>query len=154
MLRKKKKIRKVILSAKRMQSNFTAWCTEAPQNVVVKPARLQEWDGGSGATTKKFNSASLRVSALLLAVWPPALENINGYNRFWTPNPTLITGDLMAFRSITEDLSGIHSFLCLFFYSINLMIMLISWIFLSKKGIFLEIVSIVLIRSRAMPKTL
>lgn len=42
----------------------------------------------------------------------------------------------MAYRSITQDLSGIHSFLRPFFYWINLMIILISWIFLSRKEFF------------------
>lgn len=42
----------------------------------------------------------------------------------------------MAFESITQDLSGTHAFLRPFFYWINLMITLISGIFLSREEFF------------------
>lgn len=70
----------------------------------------------------KEDSASLRISALLLAVWPPALENTKDSNRFWAPNPTLIYWWPHGFQEYYTDLLGIHFSLHPFFHWINLMI--------------------------------
>lgn len=78
------------------------------------------------------DSASLRISALLLAVWPPAL----GSNRFWAPNPALIYWWPHGFQEYYTGLIWNTGFPTPFFYWINLMIVLISWTFLSRKEFF------------------
>lgn len=79
------------------QCNFFCMMHRYSQNMLPQPCWIpgvQWWVKYSN----KEDSASLRISALLLAVWPPAFKNINGSNRFWAPNPTLIYWWLHGFQ--------------------------------------------------------